>query len=146
MIIGGLRRTTVGITTYPQPRVPGSLTPADSFYTIWLDVDGDLSYDDGEADSSGLAMPETKSGISGFKLPLGVTFGISGVVTGPDSMAIVADGVDFSGNDDVSFNGRGEAASAGVVYVTGENGTIYSVTVTKLGAVRSWRWEDNQWK
>ena len=125
---------------------PGALTPADSFYTIWLDIDGDLAYDDGEADSSGLAMPHIKGGISGFSLPLGVVFGVSGVGTGPDAMTVAADGVDFGGNDEVSFNGRGEASSSGVVYVTGENGSIYAVTVTSLGAVRSWRWEDNTWK
>jgi len=125
---------------------PGSLTPADSFYTIWLDIDNDLSFDAGEADSSGLAMPEVKSGIPGFALAKGVAFKSTGVTSGPDGLAIASDGVDFGGNDAVSFNGRGEASSAGVVYLTGENGSIYSVTVTSLGAVRSLRWEDNTWK
>lgn len=125
---------------------PGALTPADSFYTIWLDVDADLTFDDGEADSSELAMEFTKSGIPGYALPTGVSFKSTGVTSGPDGLAIAADGVDFSGSDAVSFNGRGTASSAGVVYLTGENGSIYSVTVTTLGAVRTRRWEDNIWK
>jgi len=32
------------------------------------------------------------------------------------------------------------------VLITGENGSNYAVTVSALGAVRTWRWEDNQWK
>ena len=125
---------------------PGALTPADSFYTIWLDMDADLTFDDGEADSSGLAMPDVKNNIPGFALALGVCFKSTGVTSGPDGLAIAADGVDFGGSDAVSFNGRGEASSPGVVYLTGENGSIYSVTVTSLGAVRTFRWEDNTWK
>lgn len=125
---------------------PGALTPADSFFTIWLDIDADLTYDTGETDSSGMAMPEIKSGISGFKLPYGVKFGTSGITSGPDSVSVPSDGVDFGGNNAVSFNGRGEAASAGVVMITGENGSVYAATLTTLGAVRTWRWEDNTWK
>ncbi len=125
---------------------PGTLTPADSFYTIWLDTDGDLNFDDGEADSSGLALPEVKNSIPGFALARGVSFKSTGVTSGPDGLAIAADGVDFGGSDAVSFNGRGDASSPGVVYLSGENGSVYSVTVTSLGAVRSRRWEDSTWK
>ena len=125
---------------------PGALTPADSFYTIWLDVDADLTFDTGEADSSGLAMPDSKGGVNGFKLPQGVKFGVSGVAAGPDGMAIATDGVDFGGNDYVSFNGRGNASSSGLVIITAENGSVYAATLTTLGAVRTWRWEDNTWK
>ncbi len=125
---------------------PGALTPADSFYTIWLDTDNDLAFDEGEVDSSGLAMPDVKGGIPGFALSRGVSFKSTGVTSGPDGLAIAGDGVDFGGANAVSFNGRGEASSAGVVYLTGENGSIYSVTVTSLGAVRTRRWEDSTWK
>jgi prepilin-type N-terminal cleavage/methylation domain-containing protein len=127
---------------------PGSLTPADSFYTLWLDSNGNHSYDSGESDSTRLALPETRSGFSGFILPPGVCFGVSGSsppTTGPDAGAIPADGVDFGGGDMTWFNSRGEG-TAGAVFLTSENGSNYAVTVTNLGAVRTWRWEDNQWK
>jgi len=124
---------------------PGSLTPADSFFTIWLDVDGDQSYDAGEIDSTFLALPETKGGYPGFKLPRGVKFGVSGVSLGPEGASIPPDGVDFNGSDRVGFNSRGEG-TAGVVFLTEEDGRNYAVTVGSLGAVRTWRWEDNQWK
>jgi len=125
---------------------PGALTPADSFFTIWLDVDADLAYDAGETDSSGMSMPESKGGINGFKLPRGVKFGTTGITSGPDAIAVPSDGVNFGGSDAVSFNGRGEAASAGLIMITGENGSVYAATLTTLGAVRTWRWEDSTWK
>lgn len=124
----------------------GSLAPADSFFTIWLDTNGNQSYDTGEIDSAQLAMPDTKSSLNGFKLPRGVTFAASGLSYGPDSATVTADGVDFSGNDYVGFNSRGESTSSGAVYLTGENGSIYAVSVSGLGAVRTFRWEDSQWK
>lgn len=127
---------------------PGSLTPADSFFTIWLDSNGNQAYDTGEIDSTRLALTETKSGFSGFMLPYGVSFGVGGAVpptTGPEAGAIPADGVDFGGSDRAWFNSRGEG-TAGSVFLTGENGSNYAVTVSTLGAVRTWRWEDNQWK
>jgi len=127
---------------------PGSLTPADSFYTLWLDSNGNHSYDSGEIDSTRLAFPETRSGFSGFLLPGGVSFGVGGSSapsTGPYGGAIPADGVDFGGSNTTWFNSRGEGA-AGAVFLTSENGSNYAVTVSALGAVRTWRWEDNQWK
>jgi len=127
---------------------PGSLTPADSFYTIWLDTNGNHIYDTGESDSTRLALTETKSGFSGFMLPWGVSFGVGGTsppTVGPDAGAIPADGVDFGGGDMIWFNSRGEG-TAGSVFITSENGSNYAVTVSSLGAVRTWRWEDNQWK
>ena len=127
---------------------PGLLTPADSFYTLWLDSNGSHSYDSGEIDSTRLALPETRSGFSGFILPRGVCFGVGGSSppsTGPYAGAIPADGVDFGGSDMTWFNSRGEG-TAGAVFLTSENGTNYAVTVSNLGAVRTWRWEDNQWK
>ena len=127
---------------------PGSLTPTDSFYTIWLDTNGNQTYDGGEVDSTRLALPDTRSGFGGFMLPRGVSFGVGGTSppsTGPDAGAIPADGVDFVGSDKAWFNSRGEG-TAGSVFLTGENGSNYAVTVSNLGAVRTWRWEDNQWK
>jgi len=125
---------------------PGALTPADSFYTFWLDMDGDLSYDAGEIDSTNLALPDTKSGFRGFKLPKGVAFSnyAAATSTGPGGGAIPSGGVDFT-NDQASFNSRGEG-TAGSVYLLGENSSFYAITVSSLGAVRTWRWEDNTWK
>lgn len=125
---------------------PGALTPADSFYTIWLDTNSNHSYDVGEVDSSRLAMPDSKSSLSGFKLPRGVQFGATGVSTGPDSASVPGDGVDFSGNNEVGFNSRGECLATGTVFLTGQNGSVYAVSVGGLGAVRTYRWEDSQWK
>jgi prepilin-type N-terminal cleavage/methylation domain-containing protein len=124
---------------------PGSLTPADSFFTIWLDVDGDQSYDIGEIDSTMIGFSDTRGGFPGLKLPRGVGFGVNGPTSGPEGMAVAADGVDFNGADLVGFNAQGEG-TAGVVYLTGEGGDIFAVAVSRLGRVRTYRWEDNQWR
>ncbi len=125
---------------------PGSLTPADSFYTMWLDMDGDLVMDTGETDSVKMAMPEAKSSLRGWKVSRDSRFGYAGVSSGPEGRTLPADGVDFSGANRVGFNSRGEATSAGAVYLTGTSGSCYAVTVGNLGSVRTWRWESNQWK
>lgn len=124
---------------------PGSLTPADSFFTVWLDVDGDQTYDSGEIDSTLIGFPDTKGGFPGFKLPRGVRFSASGPTSGPEGMTVAADGVDFNGADLVGFNAQGEGTD-GVVYLTGEGGNIFAVAVSRLGRVRTYRWEDNQWR
>lgn len=125
---------------------PGGLAPADSFYTIWLDLNGDLTLDTGEIDSTGLAMPDVKSGVRGWKLARDSRFGAGSVASGPEGRTIPADGVDFSGADRVGFNSRGEATAVGAVYLTGSSGSTYAITVGRLGSVRTWRWEGNQWK
>jgi prepilin-type N-terminal cleavage/methylation domain-containing protein len=124
---------------------PGALAPADSFFTIWLDVDGDSTYDAGEVDSSFLVMSQSKGGFNGFKLPKGVNFGVSGISTAPGGESIPADGVNFGGQNKAWFNSRGEASS-GSVFLQGEGGAAYAITVSSLGGVRTWRWEDSQWK
>ena len=124
---------------------PGSLTPADSFYTVWLDQDGDLAFDNGEDDSTYLSPPDTKGGFSGYKLPPGVSFGASGVGTGPEGLSIPGDGIDFGGNNKVGFTSRG-LATIGAVFIKGESGSNYAVTVSGLGAVRTWRWSGSQWE
>ena len=126
--------------------LPGGLTPADSFYTMWLDMDGDASMDPGEVDSTILAMPDVKSGARGWRLSRDTRFGVTAVATGPEGNTIFADGVNFSGADRVGFNSRGESTSSGIVYLTGASGSTYAVTVGNLGSVRTWRWEDNTWK
>ena len=124
---------------------PGSLAPTDSFYTLWLDVDGDTTYDSGEIDSAMLGFSDTKGGLSGYKLPAGINFGATGPATGPEGMAMAADGVDFNGTDRVGFNAQGEGTE-GVVYITGEGGIIFAITVSRLGRVRTWQWENSQWR
>ncbi len=125
---------------------PAGLTPADSFYTMWLDMDGDQVRDTGEIDSVRLAMPEAKAGIRGWKIARDARFGASGVGSGPEGRALPADGVDFGGADRVGFSSRGEATSTGAVYLYGPSGSNYAITVGSLGSVRLWRWESGQWK
>jgi prepilin-type N-terminal cleavage/methylation domain-containing protein len=124
---------------------PGSFSPADSFYTVWLDMNSNLAYDSGESDSTHLVQSDTKGSFKGYKLSQGVKFGVSGVSTGPESAAIPADGVDFGGSNRVGFNSRG-VGTAGGVYLTAENGSKYAITVSGLGAVRTWKWDNSQWK
>jgi len=124
---------------------PGSLTPADSFFTLWLDVDGNGLYDSGEIDSTRIGFPESNGSFPGYKLPRGISFGANGPSSGPEGMTLASDGVDFGGADLVGFNAQGEGTT-GVVYLTGEGGYNFAITVSRLGRVRTWRWDDNQWK
>ena len=124
----------------------GSNSASDGFVTIWLDCDGDGSYDSGEIDSTGLSLPDTSRGLSGYKLPGGVTFGAAGPTLGPDGQAVAAGGVDFGGATKVGFNPRGEATSSGTVYLKGENDINMAISVSSLGRVRTWQWEDSQWQ
>ncbi len=123
----------------------GALAPADSFYTIWLDTDGDQALDEGETDSTRLFPPDLRGGTKGYRLPPGVRLGVSGVGAGPGGAAIPADGVNFGGSDRVWFTPRG-AGIAGAVYLTGDGGGRFAVTVSQLGAVRLWQWEAGQWR
>jgi prepilin-type N-terminal cleavage/methylation domain-containing protein len=123
----------------------GTLTPADSFFTVWLDVNGDQMYDNGEIDSTRIGLPDTKDGYQGMKLPRGVAFGAGNASSGPDGMALVSDGVDFDGTDLLGFNARGEGTT-GVIYLKAEDGTTFAITVSRMGRVRTWQWGDNQWK
>lgn len=123
----------------------GTLTPADSFFTVWLDVNGDQTYDLGEIDSAGVGLPDTKDGYQGMKLPRGVSFGAGNPNTGPDGMALASDGVDFDGTNLLGFNARGEGTT-GVIYLRAEDGTTFAITVSRLGRVRTWQWGESQWK
>ena len=124
---------------------PGTLTPTDSFFTVWLDVNSNQLYDNGEIDSAGAVLPDVKDGYQGLKLPRGVAFGVGNPSSGPDGMALISDGVDFDGTDRLGFNGKGEGTN-GVVYLKAEDGTTFALTVSRLGRVRSWQWGESQWK
>ena len=129
---------------------------ANNFYTLYLDTDGLNSAfgenpngsGDNEFTESQFTMSDTLGGFPGVALPSGVSF----LTMQPSSLppgegTFPADGVNFGGNNAVSFTPKGMASSNGSIYVfdTDNTSRICAVTVLTTGIVRMWVWDGSSW-
>lgn len=124
---------------------PGALSPADTFFTVYADLDRNGANDPGEVKAAAIPSPEWRSGVAGYTLGSPVVFSAPpGGGTGPLGLPVAPDGVSFTA-DRLTFLPDGTTDQAGHVAV-GAGGTAYAVTVGVGGAVRIWAFDGSGWQ
>lgn len=125
---------------------PGSLTPSERFFTVFIDQNRDGTLDPGEIAAARLPNTVRAGGMAGYGLSKRIAFGPpAGASTGPLGVPVTADGVTFNG-DQVALLPDGTASQAGHAMIRDGKGNAYAITLSVGGAVRVFSYDGTNWK
>ncbi len=127
----------------------GILIPSDRFYIMYLDLNNNGMFDEGEDIATGISMPDVLKGYRGISFPKEIYLGTDS--KGPQKKVdgvtdIPSDGISFSGNTNrASFKPIG-TASAGGIYIYSK-GEYYGITISSnTGRIKIWHWDGVHWR
>jgi len=124
---------------------PGSLTPGDGFYQVYLDTNRNSVRDSAEVEAANLPNVTDRAGMRGYQLPVGMGFDQPAAATGPLGLPTAADGVTFT-NNQIAVLPDGTATESGHLTLMDQTGRTFAITVTGGGAVRMYRYDGSGWR
>ena len=125
---------------------PSTMTPADGFFTMYLDRNRNAQLDGGEVAAANFTGGVMKNSVLGFELQKHLSFGRpTGATVDPLGATFATDGVSFT-NDEIVFAPDGTAAEAGAIGIVDGTGKGYAVTVSIGGATRAYYFDGTSWR
>jgi type II secretory pathway pseudopilin PulG len=123
------------------------------FYTAFIDISearsGVIAETADEARDTRLVFTAREAGIPGIELPESVEFGYGDATVSPLGEPIA--GTIELEDDRVEFNGRGMVVplgNGGTIYLTHKDhpSLVSAISISGTGAVRSWRFNEDDWE
>jgi len=124
---------------------PGSLTPGQGFYQVYLDTNRNSVRDSAEVTAANLLDATDRGGMRGYQLPADMGFDQPAASTGPLGIPTAADGVTFT-NNQITVLPDGTATESGHLTLMDPTGRTFAITVTGGGAVRMYRYDGSGWR